>query len=184
MVISMFCIYYQDTFESLVVFESIEAEGRGSTIQVGHGATRVRALNTSLTETTVSLVQIDKQFLPVINGYVPLHIEKMALLSILDNELESLTKYRYPIIITGDLKIDILKRNKPTKDYLCTLAGNGFHLTNNAPTRDLAENAWWPFYWSFSVTLYIRKRCENWKRKQIFPFWEVLKNQLSSKTIW
>ena len=31
-------------------------------IQVGHGATFVRELNTNLTETTVALVQIEKSF--------------------------------------------------------------------------------------------------------------------------
>ena len=65
----------------------------------------------------------------------------MAFLSILDNKLESLTKYKYPIVITGDLKIDILKSDKLSKKYLCTLAGNGFHLTNIAPTRDLVDTS-------------------------------------------
>ena len=53
-------------------------------ILVGHGATIARELNTSLTETTVALVQIDKQFLLVMNVYVPPQIDKMAFLSILD----------------------------------------------------------------------------------------------------
>ena len=37
------------------------------------------------------------------------------------------------------MNIDILKSNKLTKDYLFTLAGNSFHLTNNAPTRVSAD---------------------------------------------
>ena len=91
-------------------------------IRVGHGATIVRELNTSLTETTVALVQVDKQFLLVMNVYVPPRIDKMAFLSILAKEVESLTKYKYPIIITGDVNIDILKSKKLTKDYFSTLA--------------------------------------------------------------
>ena len=78
-------------------------------IQVGQGATIVRELNTSLTETTVALVQIDKQLLLVNNIDVRPRIDRMAFLSILDKELESLIKYKYPIIITGDVNIDILK---------------------------------------------------------------------------
>ena len=75
-------------------------------IKRGHGATIVRELNTSLTETTMALVQIDKQFLLVMNVFVPPRIDKMAFLSIVDKELESLTKNN-PIIITGGLNIDI-----------------------------------------------------------------------------
>ena len=108
-------------------------------IQVGLGATIIRELNTSLTETTVALVQIDKQFFLVMNVYVPPRIDKIACLSILDKELESLTKNRYPVIIAGDVDIDISKIRKLKKDYLCTLAGNGFHLTNNTPKRVLAD---------------------------------------------
>ena len=110
-------------------------------IQVGHGATIVRELNTSLTETTMALVQIDKQLLLVMNVYATPRTDEMAFLSILDKELESLTKYKYPIIITGDVNIGLLKSNKLTKDYLCTLAGNGFHLTNIAPTRVSADTS-------------------------------------------
>ena len=126
--------------ESLVVVESIERDG-GSMIQVGRGATIVRELNTSLTGTTVALVQTDKHFLLVVIVYVPPRIDKMAFLSILDKELESLTNYKYPIIITGDVNIDILKSNKLTKNYLCTLVGNGFHLMDNAPTRVSADTS-------------------------------------------
>ena len=39
------------------------------------------------------------------------------------------------------MNIDILKSNKLTKSYLCTLAGNSFHLTNNAPTRVSADTS-------------------------------------------
>ena len=95
-------------------------------IQVAHGSTIVRELNTSLTESTVVLVQIDKQFLLVMSVYVSARIDQTVFLSILDKELESLTKYKYPIIITVDLKIDILKIAKLTKHSLCTLAGNVF----------------------------------------------------------
>ena len=56
-------------------------------IQVGHGATIVGELNTSLTETTVALVQIDKQFFLVLNVYVPPRKDKMAFLSILDKKI-------------------------------------------------------------------------------------------------
>ena len=87
-------------------------------IKVGHGATIVKELNTSLIETTVSLVQIDKQFILIKNIYVPPQLDKMEFMSILDKELESLTKCKYPIIIRGDVNIDILKSNKMTKDYL------------------------------------------------------------------
>ena len=111
-------------------------------IQVGHGATIIRELNTSLAEITVALVQIDKQFLLVTKVYVPARIDKMASLSILDKEMESLTKYKYPIIITGDVNIDNLKKsNRLTKDYLCTLAGNGSHLTKKSPTRVSADTS-------------------------------------------
>ena len=75
------------------------------------------------------------------NVHVPPRIDEMGFLSILDKVLESLTKYKYPIIITGDVNIDFLKSNKLTKDYLCTLAGNGFHLTNNALTRVSADTS-------------------------------------------
>ena len=110
-------------------------------IQVGLGATIVRELNTSLTETTVALVQIDKQFLLVMNVSVPMRLDKMAFLSILDKELESLTKYKHPIIITGDVNFDILKRIRQAKDYLCVSAANDFHLTNNALTRVSADTS-------------------------------------------
>ena len=87
-------------------------------IQVRLVATFVLELNTNLTETTVALVQIDKQFLWVMDVYVPPPLEKMAFLSIPDEQLESLTKYKAPIIITGDVKIDFLKSNKLTKESL------------------------------------------------------------------
>ena len=72
-------------------------------IQVGPRATIVRELNTSLTKTTVALVHIDKQFLLAMKVNVPRRINKMAFLSILDKELESLTKNKYPIVITSDV---------------------------------------------------------------------------------
>ena len=87
--------------------ESIEREG-GSLIQVGRGATIARELNTSLF--TVALVQIDSQLLLVMKFYQPPRIDNLTFLSILDKELELLTKYKYPIIITGDMNIDILKK--------------------------------------------------------------------------
>ena len=77
------------------------------------------------------------------NVYVPLRIDKMAFLSILDKNLESLTKYKNPVIITGHVNIDILKSNKLTQDCLCTLAGNAFHLTNIAPIRVSADTSSW-----------------------------------------
>ena len=52
--------------------------------------------------------------------------------------MESLIIYEHTIIITGDLNINILKSDNPKKDYLRTLAANGYHLTNIAPTRVLA----------------------------------------------
>ena len=70
--------------ELIVVVESI--------IQVGHGTTIVRELNTRITETTEALVQIDKKLFLVMNVYVPPRIAKMAFLSILDKKLESLSK--------------------------------------------------------------------------------------------
>ena len=36
---------------------------------------------------------------------------------------------------------DILKSNELTKDYRCSLADNGLHLTNNAPTRVSADTS-------------------------------------------
>ena len=62
--------------------------------QLGHVATIVREMNASLTENTVTLVQIAEQLLLVMNVYVPPRIDKMAFQSILDKELESLTKYK------------------------------------------------------------------------------------------
>ena len=134
-------LYLLPGYNEVISSSRINRRGGGSMIQAGHGATIVTELNTSLTETTVALVQIDKQFLLVMNVYVPPRLDKMAFLSIFDKELESLTKYKYPIIITGDVNIDILKTNKLTKDYLSTLAGNGFHQTNNAPTRVSADTS-------------------------------------------
>ena len=126
-------LYLLSGYNGVLSSGRINRKGGGSLIQVGHGAIIVRELNTSLTETTVALVQIDTQLLLVMNVYEPPRIDNLTFLSILDKELELLIEYKYPIIITGDMNIDILKSNKLTKDYLCTLAGNGFHLTNNAP---------------------------------------------------
>ena len=134
-------LYLLPGYSGVISRSRINRREGGSMIPVGHGATIVRELSKSLTKTTVALVQIDKQFPLAMNVYVPLRIDKMAFLNILDKELESLTNYKNPIIITGDMNIDILKSNKLTKDYLRTLAGNGFHLTNNAPTRVSADTS-------------------------------------------
>ena len=123
--------------ESLVVV--VSTEGEGSMIHVTHGQSKVRDINTNLTKTTAALVQNVKQLLLVINVFVPLRTDKMAFTSILHKELESLTFYKCPISTTGGLNIDILKSNKLTKDSLCNLFGNSFHLTIIAPMRGSAE---------------------------------------------
>ena len=136
-------LYLLPRYNGVIISCRINQKGKGSLIQVGHGATVVRELNTRLTETTVALVPIEKKFFLVMIAYVPPRIDKMAFLSILDKELELLTEYKNPIIVTVDVNLDILKSSKLTKDYLCTLAGNGFHLTNNAPRRDSADTSSW-----------------------------------------
>ena len=135
--------------------------------------------------------------------YVTLRIDKMALLSTFDEELESLIQNENPIIITGDLNIDILKSNKLTKDYLCTLAGISFHLTINAPTQVVAFTSscidhnivknigevivktlddcftdHFQLFLDFSILGNVEGTEKN---TEIFPFWSVLKNQLSTK---
>ena len=109
-------LYLLPEYNGVISRSRIRRMGGRPMIQVGLGATIVRELNTSLTDTTVASVQIDEQFLRVMSVYVRPGIDKLAFLTILDKELESLTKYKYPIIITGDLNIDILKSNKLTKD--------------------------------------------------------------------
>ena len=82
-----------------------------------------------------------QQFVLVMNLYVPPRMDKTSFLSILNKEMESFTKPKHPIIITGVVNIDISKSKKPTKDYHSTLAGYGFHLTYIVPARVSAETS-------------------------------------------
>ena len=63
----------------------------------------------------------------------------MAFRSIFDTDFQILIKYKYPIIIKDDLKVDILNSSTLTEEYHCTLAANGSHFTNNAPPRVSAD---------------------------------------------
>ena len=56
-ILSLLCGY-----NGVISSSRIHRRGGESMVQVGHGATTVRELNSSLTETTVALIQIDKQF--------------------------------------------------------------------------------------------------------------------------
>ena len=125
-------LYQLPRYNGVISSSHINRRGGWSRFQVKHGATTVRDLKTSLSELIVASVQINKQFLLIMNIYVPLRKDKMAFLSIFDKEVESLTQCEYPTIITGDLNINNLKNIRLTKDCLCTLASNGFHLTKNA----------------------------------------------------
>ena len=53
----------------------------------------------------------------------------------LDKELERLAQYKKPIILTGDINIDTLQKNKLQQSYLNTIIANGFELLSKSATR-------------------------------------------------
>ena len=61
-------------------------------------------------------------------AYVPRRYDKIKFVDELDRELERLAQYKVPIILTGDINIDTLQKNKFQQSYLNTIAANGFEL--------------------------------------------------------
>ena len=66
--------------------------------------------------------------------YNPPRINKLLFIYKLDQFLESLSK-GLPVLIMGDIKIDVLKQNDATLRYLATIEANGCNFLNNKITR-------------------------------------------------
>ena len=66
--------------------------------------------------------------------YNPPRINKLLFIDKLDQFLESLSK-GLPVLIMGDINIDVLKQNDATLRYLATIEANGCNFLNNKITR-------------------------------------------------
>ena len=66
--------------------------------------------------------------------YNPPSINKLLLIDKLDQFLESLLN-SLPVLIMGDINIDVLKQNDATLRYLATTEANGCNFLNNKITR-------------------------------------------------
>ena len=66
--------------------------------------------------------------------YTPPRINKLLFIEKLDEFLESLSK-GLPVLIIGDINIDVLKQNAATLSYLTTIEANGCNFLNNKITR-------------------------------------------------
>ena len=67
-------------------------------------------------------------------GYIPPKINKLLFIATLHQFLESLSK-GLPVLIIGDMNIDVLKQNLATLRHLATIEANGCNFLNNKITR-------------------------------------------------
>ena len=67
--------------------------------------------------------------------YNPPRTNKLEFLNKLDSFLEENNDHNNPMIICGDLNIDIMKTNLVSKNYQNTITANGFEKSEVYPTR-------------------------------------------------
>ena len=64
-----------------------------------------------------------------------LDMKKKLFVGELDRELELLSHYKIPVILTGDFNINVHIENNLTRSYLNTITANGFELLYKNETR-------------------------------------------------
>ena len=118
-----------------IITNTRKTRGGGTMIQLGDKVNLLEQLESGIPESLSILVEVSgKQFIVVL-AYVPPRYDKIKFVDELDKELERLAQYKVPIILTGDINIDTLQKNKLQQSYLNTITANGFELMSKSATR-------------------------------------------------
>ena len=94
----------------------------------------LREIPTKFKEALLLDIEINSFKFKLLTIYVAPRVNKIEFVDTLDDFLESFTKSNDPIVIYGDINIDILKENKLTKNYKRSVASNGFAINESIPT--------------------------------------------------
>ena len=124
-----------------IITNTRKTRGGGTMIQLGDKVNLLEQLESGIPESLSILVEVSgKQFIVVL-VYVRPRYDKIKFVDELDKELERLAQYKVPIILTGDINIDTLQKNKLQQSYLNTITANEFELLSKSATRisDISE---------------------------------------------
>ena len=79
-------------------------------------------------------VRIMKKTYILVVIYNPPRTDKMFFIEQFDSLLDRLSLKNTPVIICGDINIDIMRYNLATSKYLDVITSNGFNILNQEPT--------------------------------------------------
>ena len=117
------------------VVKNRKTRGGGVMIQLQNGYNIINQINSDFDEALFVDVIKNGTLIKLAVIYNPPRTNKLEFLNKLDSFLEENNNHNHPIVICGDLNIDIMKTNLVSKNYQNTIIANGFEKSEVYPTR-------------------------------------------------
>ena len=111
---------------SQYVVKNRKTRGGGVMIQLQNGYNIINQINSDFDGALFVDVIKNGTLIKLVVIYNPPRTNKLEFLNKLDSFLEENNNHNHPIVICGDLNIDIMKTNLVSKNYQNTIIANGF----------------------------------------------------------
>ena len=133
---------------SQYVIKNRKTRGGGVMIQLQNGYNIINQINSDFDEALFVDVIKNGTLIKLAVIYNPPRTNKLEFLNKLDSFLEENNNHNHPIVICGDLNIDIMKTNLVSKNYQNTIIANGFEKSEAYPKLPKIL----PHHWTTSYT--------------------------------